>query len=268
MRATNGRPPRAVADADGVGTPAQRGEGVEPARSGGGGVGHDRDEALTRNTDPRRDPSWALMRPILTLIPAKRLAEETGLAVRTFKAARSGHSLPQGRNREALAWTVAALARERSRERGTTPRSTTSPPASPAATGRGGDRSGSRTVSGSTRHSSYPCQMLSFRSAWSAAGHRCCRHQARAWAVGVLSRRVDAHPETRECRPELCFPTLPVLRSPSACVGSTTTSVPPELSQCFGCVVDRLVTRSLRPQLEAAYMLIWCPGPLVMRLVQ
>lgn len=51
------------------------------------------------------------MLPVLKHTPAKRLAEETGLAVSTVKAARNGHTSPHGRNRHQLTRTAATYAR-------------------------------------------------------------------------------------------------------------------------------------------------------------
>ncbi len=85
------------------------------------GLGHDPEEVYTQYPDPRRDPWRALVQPVLKDIPAKRLAEETGLAMSTIKAARNGHTVPHERNREALARAAGAFAREPLRERGIEP---------------------------------------------------------------------------------------------------------------------------------------------------
>ncbi len=85
------------------------------------GLGHDPDEVYTQYPDPRRDTWRALVLPVLKHIPAKRLAEETGLAMSTIKAARNGHAVPHGRNRAALARAAAAFARERLKEWGLEP---------------------------------------------------------------------------------------------------------------------------------------------------
>ena len=52
------------------------------------------------------------MLPVLKHIPAKRLAEETGLAVSTIKAARNGHTNPHGPNRKKFVQAAATFARE------------------------------------------------------------------------------------------------------------------------------------------------------------
>ncbi len=85
------------------------------------GIEHDSDEVYAEYPDPQRDPWRALVLPVLKHIPAKRLAEETGLAMSTIKAARNGHAVPHGRNRAALARAAAAFARERLKEWGLEP---------------------------------------------------------------------------------------------------------------------------------------------------
>ncbi len=70
------------------------------------GLEHDPDEVYTEYTDATRDPWRSLVLPVLKHIPAKRLVEETGLAMSTIKAARNGHTNPHGRNRQP--WHVGA----------------------------------------------------------------------------------------------------------------------------------------------------------------
>jgi len=82
------------------------------------GLGHDPDEVYTQYPDAQCDPWRKLVLPVLKHIPAKRLAEETGLAMSTIKAARNGHTVPRDRNRETLAQTATKYAREQLRERG------------------------------------------------------------------------------------------------------------------------------------------------------
>jgi hypothetical protein len=85
------------------------------------GLEHDPDEVWTAYANPNRDPWPALVLPVLKRIPAKRLAAEAGLAVSTVKAARNGHTLPHGGNREALTRAAGAFARERLEETGIAP---------------------------------------------------------------------------------------------------------------------------------------------------
>lgn len=82
------------------------------------GIEHDPDEVWTEYTDPRRDSWRTLVLPVLRQIPAKQLAKQTGLAVSTVKAARNGHTNPQGRNRVLLTRTAATFARKRLQEVG------------------------------------------------------------------------------------------------------------------------------------------------------
>ncbi len=85
------------------------------------GLGHDPDEVYTQYTDAQRDPWQSLVLPVLKHIPAKRLVEETGLAMSTVKAARNGHTVPRDRNRETLAQTATKYAREQLRKLGVEP---------------------------------------------------------------------------------------------------------------------------------------------------
>ncbi len=59
------------------------------------GLGHDPDEVYTQYADPGREPWRPLVLPVLKHIPAKRLTEDTGLAMSTVKAARNGHTVPR-----------------------------------------------------------------------------------------------------------------------------------------------------------------------------
>ena len=85
------------------------------------GFEHNPDEVWTEYVDPGRNPWRTLVLPVLKQIPAKKLAEETGLAVSTVKAARNGHTSPHGRNQKALTRAAAALVRERLQKRGLDP---------------------------------------------------------------------------------------------------------------------------------------------------
>lgn len=80
------------------------------------GIEHNPEEVWTEHADPGRDPWRALVLPVLKQVPAKQLAETTGLAVSTIKAARNGHTKPHDRNRQALVQAATAFARERLRE--------------------------------------------------------------------------------------------------------------------------------------------------------
>ncbi len=80
------------------------------------GIEHSPDEAWTEYRDAERDPWKTLVLPVLKLIPAQRLADETGLTISTVKAARKGHTSPHGRNRQALILAAARFACERLRE--------------------------------------------------------------------------------------------------------------------------------------------------------
>jgi hypothetical protein len=82
------------------------------------GLEHDPDEVWTEYRDPGRDPWETLVLPVLKQVPAKQLAEATGLAVSTVKAARNGRTHPHGRNRQALIHAAAVFSRERLREFG------------------------------------------------------------------------------------------------------------------------------------------------------
>lgn len=82
------------------------------------GIEHDPDEVWTEYRDPRRDPWETLVLPVLKQIPAKRLAVKTGLALRTVKAARNGHTKPHSQNRQVLTRAAAAFAREQLQEFG------------------------------------------------------------------------------------------------------------------------------------------------------
>ena len=57
-----------------------------------------------------------LVLPVLKQIPANQLAAESGLAVSTVKAARNGHTIPHGRNQQALIQAAAAFVRQRLRK--------------------------------------------------------------------------------------------------------------------------------------------------------
>ncbi len=85
------------------------------------GIEHDSDGVGTVYADPQRDPWRAAVLPALKHIPAKRLVEETGLAMSTVKAARNGQTTPYAGNREALSNAAASFAREQLRERGVEP---------------------------------------------------------------------------------------------------------------------------------------------------
>lgn len=80
------------------------------------GIEHSSDEIWTEYRDPGRDPWTVLVLPVLKQIPAKQLADATGLAVSTVKAARHGRTHPHGRNRQVLIQAAAAFAREQLQE--------------------------------------------------------------------------------------------------------------------------------------------------------
>lgn len=82
------------------------------------GIEHNPEELWTEFADPGRDPWRTLLLPVLKQMPAKRLVNETGLAMSTVKATRNGHTKPHGRNQQALVHAVAVFARERLREFG------------------------------------------------------------------------------------------------------------------------------------------------------
>ena len=79
------------------------------------GLEHDPEIIYTEYRDPARDPWRSIVLPVLKQIPANQLAEATGLAVSTVKAARNGHTAPQGGNRQALVHAAVTFARERLR---------------------------------------------------------------------------------------------------------------------------------------------------------
>jgi len=85
------------------------------------GIEHDPDEVWTEYVDPARDSWRTLVLPVLRQIPAKELADATGLAVSTVKAARNGHTNPHGRNREVLTRAAAAFGRLELRTQGLEP---------------------------------------------------------------------------------------------------------------------------------------------------
>lgn len=58
---------------------------------------------------------------VLKQIPAKRLANETGLALSTVKAARNVHTNPHGQNQQALISIAGAFARELLQDEATKP---------------------------------------------------------------------------------------------------------------------------------------------------
>lgn len=82
------------------------------------GLEHDPEEVYAEYADPRRDPWRVLVLPVLRDVPARRLSEETGLAVTTVKAARNGRTAPLGRTRAALTRVAATFTRERMGELG------------------------------------------------------------------------------------------------------------------------------------------------------
>ena len=75
----------------------------------------------TEYQDPRRDPWWALVLPVLGQVPAKQLAAAVGLLERSVKAIRNGHSKPRAQHRVALIRAAADFARARLRAHGTVP---------------------------------------------------------------------------------------------------------------------------------------------------
>ncbi len=85
------------------------------------GIEHSPDEIWTEYVDPSRDPWRTLVLPVVKQIPAKQLADATGLAVSTVKAARKGHTSPHERNRKTLVRVAAAFAREHLHEEGIAP---------------------------------------------------------------------------------------------------------------------------------------------------
>jgi len=85
------------------------------------GLGHDPDDVYSEYADVTRDPWQSLVLPVLKHIPAKRIVEETGLAMSTVKATRNAHAVPRDRNRETLIQTATKYAREQLRERGVEP---------------------------------------------------------------------------------------------------------------------------------------------------
>ena len=85
------------------------------------GFEHNPDEVWTEYVDHGRDPWRSLVLPVLKQMLAKQIADATGLAVSTVKAARNGHTNPHGRNRQALIRAAAAFARQRLLERGLEP---------------------------------------------------------------------------------------------------------------------------------------------------
>ncbi len=68
----------------------------------------------TRSTPiPKRDRWRVLVLPVLKRISARRLVEETGLALGTIKAGRNGQTAPHAPNRAAPGQAAAAFFRGR-----------------------------------------------------------------------------------------------------------------------------------------------------------
>lgn len=82
------------------------------------GLEHDPDEVWTEYADPGPDQWSTLVLPVLKQMPASQLAEATGLAMSTIKAARNGHTDPHPLNRQALIGAAADFARVRLRDLG------------------------------------------------------------------------------------------------------------------------------------------------------
>lgn len=85
------------------------------------GIEHDPDVIFTEYVDPTPDLWRAMVLPVLTRMPARRLAEETGLAVSTVKAARNGHTTPHEGSRDVLVRVATEYAREQLRTRSVEP---------------------------------------------------------------------------------------------------------------------------------------------------
>ncbi|HEV2087714.1 MAG TPA: hypothetical protein VGR21_05330 [Cryptosporangiaceae bacterium] len=85
------------------------------------GLEQDPEAVYTEYLRPGQGPWQSTVLPVLKQISATQLAEATGLAVSTVKAARNGHTDPHGQNRQALVHAAAAFARERLREAGIEP---------------------------------------------------------------------------------------------------------------------------------------------------
>lgn len=95
-----GRRPVTARDVVGIGKEADRLEEVQS------GLVHALDDVLQVFAHPGFDERRSVIVPTLRRIPARWLAEQTGLALSTVKAARNGHAVPHVRNCDKLVRTA------------------------------------------------------------------------------------------------------------------------------------------------------------------